>query len=52
MKKILTKLILKFANTDLILNLAKNTLVAYVEKLMTSKNISVKAVGEKAEKAA
>ena len=52
MKKIITKLILKFANTDLILKLAKNSLVSYVEGLLTSKNVSVKAVGEKAEKAA
>lgn len=52
MKSILTKLVLKFANTDLILKLAKNSLVSYIEGLLTSKNISVKLVGEKAAKAA
>lgn len=52
MKKIITKLVLKFANTDLVLKLAKSTLVSYIENLMTSKNISVKSIGEKAEKAA
>lgn len=52
MKSIFTKLILKFANTDLVLKLAKNTLVAYIEKLMTSKNVSVKSIGEKAAKTA
>lgn len=52
MKKIITKLVLKFANTDLVLKLAKNTLVSYIENLMTSKNVSVKSIGEKAEKAA
>lgn len=52
MKKIITKLVLKFASTDMVLKLAKNTLVSYIEKLMTSKNVSVKSIGEKAEKAA
>lgn len=52
MKSIFTKLILKFASTDVILKLAKNSLVSYIEGLLTSKNVSVKAIGEKAEKAA
>ena len=52
MKKIFTKLVLKFASMDIVLQFAKNTLVAYIEKLMTSKNVSVKSIGEKAEKAA
>ena len=43
MKKIITNLILK---------LAKNKIVSYIENLMTSKNVSVKSIGEKAEKAA
>lgn len=38
--------------TNLILKLAKNRLVSYIEKLLTSKNVSVKLIGEKAEKAA
>ena len=38
--------------TNWILKLAKNRLVSYVEKLLADKNVSVKAVGEKAEKAA
>lgn len=48
MKSILTKLLLKLVSKDTVLKLAKNTLVAYLEKLMTSKNVSVKSVGEKA----
>lgn len=43
MKKIIANLILK---------LAKNKIVSYIENLMTSKNVSVKSIGEKAEKAA
>lgn len=52
MKSIFTKLLLKFASTDVVLKLAKNSLVSYIEGLLTSKNVSVKAIGEKAEKAA
>lgn len=52
MKSIFSKLLLKFVSKDTVLTLAKNTLVAYIEKLMTSKNVSVKLIGEKATKAA
>lgn len=38
--------------SNLILKLAKNKIVSYIENLMTSKNVSVKSIGEKAEKAA
>lgn len=52
MKSFFTKLVLKFANTDLILKFAQSKLVSYIESLMTSKNVSVKLIGEKAAKAA
>ena len=38
--------------SNLILKLAKNKIVSYIENLMTSKNVSVKLIGEKAAKAA
>lgn len=38
--------------SNLILKLAKNKIVSYIENLITSKNVSVKSIGEKAEKAA
>lgn len=52
MKSFFTKLVLKFANTDLILKFAQSKLVSYIESLMTSKNVSVKLIGEKAAKTA
>lgn len=52
MKSIFSKLLLKFVSKDTVLKLAKSTLVSYAEGLMTSKNVSVKSIGEKAAKTA